>query len=364
MIENNVILKILKINKKSRIFSYLIIFISLFALIMLLVFQNGVSNMINKEIYNKYQNRDLLVTLKKEADEEYIEQLLQNKNIKYVFKNYNSLNLASDSYGILSLNGVPLDYFDKIVVDEEYLNNNYIIMPNSIINEDAIGSKIKLNYNNEKIEFIIAGVYYLDKNEMTNKVYTSTNNYTNIVEEKQSAEWSRDIHVVLENRSKLDETVSILRKNSDQINFYNPTGEMEINLYSSLNKLAKFIILGISSFLLFAFILTISIMINQEKESISILKAVGFSNRKVYLKLLYMLLISIIILYSLSYILSYIIVFLVKKIIKYNLVNFIRISTSNILSGLIIIILLLSVSIFINYFKLRRVSIIQLMNDK
>lgn len=364
MVFNKDLLKMVMLNKKNLIFSGIILFVSIVSLIMLFVFREGTSLMIDNEINNKYKNRDLIVTLKESVNSNnYIKEIEKDNRISEVYKSYPSLNTLNDTYGFLSLNSVSLDFFESIKIDKEYTKGNYILLPSCLVKDEEkiIGSKVTLFYQEKQLEFIVAGIYYLKEDEMTNAVYTSPEIYSELIEENNFFKNTSEFHLIVKNRKDLESVVESIRDDCEQVYLYDASGKAEINLYSSLNKLTKYFVIGISVFLLISFFITIGVMIKQEEESIAILKSLGYSSKKVYLLILSILFSLILMIYILAYILCLIGIFLIKEFFTYRILNYIVLTLHSFLIVLLIISLLLVFAIIINYFKIKKISIIKMM---
>lgn len=364
MVFNKNLLKMVMLNKKNLIFSSVIIFVSVVSLIMLFVFREGISMMIDNEINNKYKNRDFIITLKESIDSEnYIKKIENDNRISEIYKNYPSLNTLNDTYGFLSLNSVPLEFFEDIKINTNYTQEKYVILPSCLVEDEEkiIGSKITLFYQEKQLEFIVAGIYYLKEDEMTNTIYTSPKIYSELIEENKFFKNTKEFHFIVNNRKDLDSIVKLIKNDCEQIYLYDGSGKAEINLYSSLNKLTKYFVIGISAFLLISFFITIGVMIRQEEDSISILKSLGYSSKKVYLLILSILFALILMIYILAYVLCLIGILLIKEFFTYRILDYIVLTSRSFLIILLIISLLLIFAIVINYFKIKKISIIKMM---
>jgi len=366
MVVNKNLLKMLMINKKSYVFSCIIIFISIMSLLLLLSLQRGISDMITKEINNKYINRDLIVSLKEDVDiDEIISNLENNNDVEEVYKNYDSLNFDHEEYGFLSLNGVPISYFENLKFDDDYLNDNYIIIPSclNVDKDNVIGKKISLTYEDKSYDFVVAGIYYLDDDVMSNAVYTSYSYYTKLIESNDIYPEVNEIRVLVRNYDNVSEVVSSLQVYSDNVYLNDNSGTTEINLYEGLSQLVVYFIIAIIIFLLISFIITINIMINQEYESIAILKSLGYSNKQIYYLLLIILIVSILAIFIIASLFNLFFINAIKLIFDYSILKYISGRFINEVVVLLLIFLMLIISILFNYFKIKKVSIIKLISE-
>jgi len=359
-----IVLKTLRISKKNLVLSSLIMLIAMISLVLLFSFYVGIRDMIDKEINNKYINRDYITRLNQNVNVD--DEINEISNLNYVeisYKNYPALNLENDDYGFISLEGVVNDAISRLVYDENYLEDNYIILPSCFGNEKLIGNEILLKYKQETFKFVIAGIYYLDEDVVSNRAYTSITYYENIIKNNSIYESSNEIHIVLNNSEKYIDLLNDIQGKYEEMYLKDSSGVTEKNLYKGLESLLFYFIIGIIVFLLITLLIILNIIINYEYEGIAILKSVGYTDLKIYslISLIFFIIVSII--YFVISIFSIIFIYVGKILFDYKVLSYVYINLKTFLVIYIMIILFLLATILFNYFKIRKISIIKLMNE-
>lgn len=356
-------LKVLLLDKKSFVLSSLIIFISLLSLIFLFNLYLSSKNIINEEINNKFINRDYIVKLNDDINVfNELEKVSNFDSVEYSYPNYPSLILESTELGSVNLQGAMNESIDKLVYVEEYLNDNYIILPSCLGSEDLIGKEILLSSSTQdNLKFIVAGIYYLEEDNISDRAYTSISYYISLV--KNIYEVSNELHIILKKSNSLNNLLDKISSDYTDIYLNDSSGLTEKNMYEGMENLLFNFIIGILIFLLVTFLLTINITLNHEYESIAILKALGYPDSKIYTLLLILFFITISTIYLLSYILTLILIFIIKLIFKHKIFKVIHFGIKDFFLVYLIIILILFLTLLFSNFKIKRISIIKLMNE-
>lgn len=365
-LKNN-LLKLFIPNKKNLLFSLILFVIAILSLFITITIQLCINDVIDKDISNKFINRDIYVTHENYTYEEVENKINDLDYISFFYKDYGFINVQNKELGILTLRGVPLDFFSSYNyrIDERYLTDNYVIIPSTISNDESImGKTITFNYNEStSIDLTIAGIYFVDENEFSNNLYMGIDFYNYFIEENELLEYKETLHIVVENQKHVESTIKNLNNMDFVAYLSDPSGKVELNMYTQLSKMVSYFTIAIVLFILTTYILTIGAIINHEKESIAILKAIGYKNVNIFLILFMSVFLMLLFSFIISSIVFFVIAIILNRLISIYLLSYFKFNIFVIIIVFILLIILLIVSLLLYFNKLKKISIVKLIND-
>lgn len=335
----------------------LIVILSILFLSLLFLFKYlfSVQNNVEKQIYDNYHNREIIIY---DSSEELINKLNKMQNVLFVYPDYQSLKLKNDTLG--SFNIIPLLQNDmpKIVKGRYPKNKNEIIVNISSYEKNIDLSKLsdkkvsfKLN-DDISVDFNIVGIF--ESNSSSSNVYYNLGNINYLL---QLIDYQSDnTRIIIDHYRNLDKVLSNIESSAS---LYNPSGLEEINIYQNILKMILFISLIMTIFIFLMIIIVSTILYNGTKETRFIQFALGYTEGDIvksyidyYLKILMISFIVSLVLYE---IVCLIIpnIFCIDNFILLELFNF-KSNYLFIIPIVIIIILLVFILYFVIYCKSKK----------
>lgn len=363
MLTNNDLIKIFIPNKKNSIIFTLLLFLAFFFLLLTFNVNKNIRSIILNDVNDKFINRDIIVSVKDNDLVKSEEMIKKIDHIQEIYKSYRNLNVSFNDNQSGFLAGVPIAFFEKsdfqYDINYDYLNKDYIIIPTSMKNDLKIGKEVILKYDNYQIKVIVAGTYDNDSNMTSGIIYTSINTFNKFIEDNNLQESNNSFHVIVDKQINTKSVINQLNDYGFVANLYNSNGSTEINMYNSLLKMIRGFIIVIVIFLFITYIVSINLLIDNEKHSIAILKASGYHNANIFVSLFIMITIFITLIYAfIVFLYGLFNLIFTNKIFNYFIFNY-----STILPIYILIILILLLTLFIALIKIKRISIINLISS-
>lgn len=255
----------------------LIISLIFFTLIFLFKYTFVVQNDIENQIYDSYKNRELIVY---DNSKETIEELKKQKEIKFIYQDYQEVTINIDSVRTFIL--IPLIQSDmpKLIVGDYPKTNNEIILPEyTLINEEKTNLSDYLNKdftviinNEEEYSFKITGIFKVENN-MFNTYYNLE--YINSLLDKTKNNLTGNLRCLVDHYNNVEEVISKLSVNA---NLYDISGLEEIDVYKAIYNLVLLFVILIVFFVIVIIIVVSSILYYDTKQDRIIQFALGCNN--------------------------------------------------------------------------------------
>lgn len=266
-----------KIFRKKLNFLLIIILSILFlCLIFLFKYIFLVQENIEKQIYDRYKNRELIVYGPKDKVKEKINNI---NDVLFVYSDYQMLSIESDDIGIFNINAYFTEDMPTLLIGSYPQNEGEIILPRNIYRESGIvdlsdycGKEIDFLLNNEyNLKMYVAGIY---ENDNDFSAYYNLNYIENLIDKTHNN--STDNTRVLINHYKNKDNV--INKLGFKASLYDIGGLDEINMYQSLFNLI-ILLVGITIiFIVIIFFVVASILYHETRDDRFIQFALGYSN--------------------------------------------------------------------------------------
>ena len=137
-------------RKRSNILIILILSFLIFCLIFLLKYVFVIQGDIEKNIYDKHKNREIIVY---EEIDKVKKDLTSLKNILFIYPDYNMLELENSKLGIYPISISLINEMPKLLNGKYPLNSNEILLPDFTYMN---GTKVDLTeYINKEVVFVL-----------------------------------------------------------------------------------------------------------------------------------------------------------------------------------------------------------------
>lgn len=264
-------------RKKSHIIIIVVFAIMILSLIFLFKYIFVIEEDIEKNIYNNYQNREIIVY---DNSEDKINKIKSLDNILFIYNDFNLLEINSSMLGKFKIIPLLKDDMPALLIGDYPKKNNEILLPfYTIINnrkinlEDYINKEITFTLNNEnEVRLIITGIF-----EVTDSPFVAYYNLKNIntLLEINDNNTTENIRVIIDNYKNVDKVV---KKIGSESNLNNTSRLEEVQTYKALFNLALLITVIIIFFITIILIIFSSILYHETKNDRFIQFALGYNN--------------------------------------------------------------------------------------
>lgn len=344
---NLLFLKALFKNKKMSIIYFIFIIIINTLLLLIMGYEIYINNKIininnrreNREIYFKSEQKiPNLIEKKASQINLYFEPFYAMVNAKYNMKIH--ANIKSDIPPIIYGRSIN-NYYDEVLIpDRIRIKNKWEST------KKFLGKSVDIYINETFHSFKVVGIF---KSNEINSLYISDYSI-----KKYNLSNNDEWVITVKKNTNTNKVIDILSKKDNVAHMYNESAQNEMKTYNNINKYIK---IGFSIFSILNVIIIFLIYYDLTKineDRIILLKAFGYQSEKVLLNLV----VYIVFLFVAACITSSIIYIPIFK--KYLVI-------SNLLKSYLIIFLLniviTAIILLIYYFKIKKLSIISLLND-
>lgn len=269
-------------RKRSNILIILILSFLIFCLIFLLKYVFVIQGDIEKNIYDKHKNREIIVY---EEIDKVKKDLISLKNILFIYPDYNMLELENSKLGIYPISISLINEMPKLLNGKYPLNSNEILLPDFTYMN---GTKVDLTeYINKEVVFVLNNE--IEVNLKVTGIYSSNKDIFSIYYNIQNIEYLLN----LTNYNKTGYTRVLIDhyKNLelifDKINYdsslYDVSGLEEINVYESLYNLIFLIFYIITFFIVIMMFIIFIISYYDTKNERFIKYALGYNYNRITL---------------------------------------------------------------------------------
>lgn len=361
------IMKCFSQSKKQYLLS-IIIYMLFFSLLLILVnIEQSVNLMIEKNIKNKYSNRDIFVDLGKDEDINNFQEI--SKYVDIYYKYLKPLNTLDQNNQSIILSGANNQELPKLKVNQiKKTNSNYFIIPSNYNNQntnDLLGKEIVLNYNNEYyFNGTVAGVYEVsNKDNQSIKFYTSIESYEKFILDNHIYKFNNQFHLIAKDQKYTQIIIEKLNLKGYRAFLNDSSLKLELNMYEGLQKTLNDFILLVFIFIIIVFAIFIGTIIHKEINTVALLKSLGYNEKQIQINLLMILIIPIFISYLMSNLIYLITNQIIKNLFDYNFLKYFTFDFKINLIILFIVIIILFLILILYTFKIKNISIIKLIGD-
>ncbi|MBO5477945.1 MAG: hypothetical protein J6A15_09370 [Clostridia bacterium] len=359
-------------NKKVKIyflfFSINIIVFSLLIYICLLI-----DSHYSYKIENNVSNRTLAVSSEEEID---LDKILDIEHVKNAYYRFVTFGVDGNDGINLTINYKSVEELPTLKYGEQLSENDdceKIILPEKIIGkertiinlEELAGEKIKLSAGEIEFEALVSGVF--ENKNLSNMFYINSKLYNKLIEINNNVCNKRNAFLIVDEYKNVDTIMNMLENLGYNSNIYDTTGKNDINIYQITVLIIK-VLIGIA---LVSNLIIISIiidsMLQDERQYIAILKAIGYRVKDIVKiirnRTLLLIGISIIISYIISMGVSGIIVNLLNNVLSENIILNIKILLMIFAIFIIVLFFITYILIFIKRAKIKNISAIELLKE-
>ena len=292
-------------RRKSNYFLILIFSSLLLSLIFLFKYLLVVNYNIEREIYDKHINKEIIVYDNKDIVSKKLKDI---KDVVFIYSDYQMLELNNDTLGNYALNPYMLSEMPSLLKGAYPKNSKEILIPNyTYINgkkeylDKYINKNLAFKLNNSTlITFKVVGVYDASKKGLS--IYYNLDYIDNLLNNTEDYNYTGYTRVLVNHYKNINKVLDIFGNNAS---IYDSSGLEEINVYNSLFDLILILIIIIIIFIIIMAIIVIGILYYNTRNDRFIEYVLGFRKKQIILNYIYYLLKILFISLSISIVLYF-----------------------------------------------------------